>query len=100
MQGSAAGAVQAATLHVYGAHSALLWHTSRGFPLSADAQPLQLPPRFPALPAAGTLGFEPLTLHRLDMNTTGVVLFAKKRDIVDGVHAQFRCGWRREGQAS
>ena len=32
------------------------------------------------------------------MNTTGVVLFAKKRDIVDGVHAQFRCagGW---GQA-
>ncbi|PRW45465.1 pseudouridine synthase [Chlorella sorokiniana] len=38
----------------------------------------------------GTLGFEPLTLHRLDMNTTGVLLFAKKRDIVDGVHAQFR----------
>lgn len=38
------------------------------------------------------MGFEPLTLHRLDMNTTGVVLFAKKKDIVDRVHAQFRCG--------
>ncbi|KAL4424411.1 hypothetical protein ABPG77_005654 [Micractinium sp. CCAP 211/92] len=38
----------------------------------------------------GTMGFEPLTLHRLDMNTTGVVLFAKKKDIVDRVHAQFR----------
>lgn len=38
----------------------------------------------------GTLGFEPLTIHRLDMNTSGVVLFAKKRDIVPHLHAQFR----------
>lgn len=28
---------------------------------------------------------------------TQVVLFAKKRDIVDGVHAQFRCVWRGSG---
>ncbi|GAB4821277.1 hypothetical protein N2152v2_008323 [Parachlorella kessleri] len=38
----------------------------------------------------GTLGFEPLTLHRLDMYTSGVVLFAKTRDVVPGLHAQFR----------
>ncbi|KAL4544365.1 hypothetical protein Ndes2437B_g02138 [Nannochloris sp. 'desiccata'] len=31
-------------------------------------------------------GLEPAVLHRLDMNTTGVVLFAKKRDIVPAVH--------------
>ncbi|KAL4539184.1 hypothetical protein Ndes2437A_g02156 [Nannochloris sp. 'desiccata'] len=35
-------------------------------------------------------GLEPAVLHRLDMNTTGVVLFAKKRDIVPAVHLQFR----------
>jgi 23S rRNA pseudouridine1911/1915/1917 synthase len=35
-------------------------------------------------------GLEPAVLHRLDMNTTGVVLFAKTRDIVPAVHLQFR----------
>lgn len=29
-------------------------------------------------------------LHRLDMNTSGVVLFAKTRGVVPGLHAQFR----------
>ena len=48
------------------------------------------PPLLCVCCAAGRLGFEPLTLHRLDMNTTGAVLFAKQRDIVDGVHSQFR----------
>ena len=38
----------------------------------------------------GARGLEPGVLHRLDMNTTGVVLFAKKRDVVPAVHAQFR----------
>lgn len=35
-------------------------------------------------------GGEPLTLHRLDMNTSGVLLFAKKPAVVPGVHRQFR----------
>lgn len=38
----------------------------------------------------GRLGFEPLTLHRLDQWTSGVLLFAKTRDTVAAVHAQFR----------
>ena len=38
----------------------------------------------------GNRGLEPAVLHRLDMNTTGVVLFAKTRDIVPAVHLQFR----------
>jgi 23S rRNA-/tRNA-specific pseudouridylate synthase len=38
----------------------------------------------------GTCGFEPRVLHRLDMNTTGVILFAKNRDVVPHVHMQFR----------
>lgn len=82
------------------------WHarpSPRACPAAArDAptgnQPSGRPGRFqpepsasPNLGGAGTMGFEPLTLHRLDMNTTGVVLFAKKKDIVDKVHAQFRC---------
>lgn len=35
-------------------------------------------------------GSEPAVIHRLDMNTTGVLLFAKSRDIVPAMHAQFR----------
>lgn len=35
-------------------------------------------------------GLEPAVLHRLDMNTTGVLLFAKSRDVVPALHAQFR----------
>lgn len=38
----------------------------------------------------GTRGLEPLVIHRLDMNTTGVVLFAKRREVVPALHAQFR----------
>ena len=38
----------------------------------------------------GARGLEPGVLHRLDMNTTGVVLFAKARDVVPAVHLQFR----------
>lgn len=38
----------------------------------------------------GTCGFTPLVVHRLDMNTTGVVLFAKTRVAVAALHAQFR----------
>lgn len=35
-------------------------------------------------------GAEPLVCHRLDMNTSGVVLFAKTRRVVADVHKQFR----------
>ncbi len=38
----------------------------------------------------GSLGLEPLTLHRLDMDTTGVLLFAKQREVVPFMHLQFR----------
>lgn len=38
----------------------------------------------------GTRGYNPLVLHRLDMNTTGVVLFSKKADIVPAIHKEFR----------
>lgn len=69
-------------------------------PRSAST-PVQRAPSPPSLlrltPCAGTLGFEPLTLHRLDMNTSGVVLFAKTRDVVPGLHAQFRCAVLRPG---
>jgi hypothetical protein len=30
-------------------------------------------------------------LHRLDYNTSGLLLFAKRRDVVPGVAAAFRC---------
>jgi 23S rRNA pseudouridine1911/1915/1917 synthase len=36
------------------------------------------------------LGVEPAVVHRLDMNTTGVLLFAKSRDVVSELHRQFR----------
>jgi 23S rRNA-/tRNA-specific pseudouridylate synthase len=39
----------------------------------------------------GTRGFHPHVVHRLDMNTTGVVLFAKQRGVVAALHEQFRC---------
>lgn len=38
----------------------------------------------------GRLGFEPRTLHRLDQWTSGVLLFAKTRDVVADIHTQFR----------
>ena len=38
----------------------------------------------------GRMGFEPAVLHRLDMDTSGVILFARARDIVPAVHAAFR----------
>ena len=39
-------------------------------------------------------------LHRLDMNTSGVVLFAKTRDVVPGLHAQFRWAGRARGSVA
>ena len=38
----------------------------------------------------GARGLEPAVMHRLDMNTTGVVLFGKKRDVVPAIHKEFR----------
>ena len=35
-------------------------------------------------------GREPLVVHRLDMDTSGLLLFAKTKAAVVGVHAQFR----------
>lgn len=36
------------------------------------------------------LGRDPHTLHRLDMNTSGVVLLAKHPSVVPHIHKQFR----------
>jgi 23S rRNA pseudouridine1911/1915/1917 synthase len=36
------------------------------------------------------LGRPPHVLHRLDMNTSGVVLFGKRPGVVPHVHRQFR----------
>ncbi len=36
-------------------------------------------------------GCEPFVLHRLDLHTSGLLLFAKRGDVVPGVHKQFRC---------
>ncbi len=38
----------------------------------------------------GHLGRPPFTLHRLDMDTSGVLLFAKTKRVVEQVAAQFR----------
>lgn len=38
----------------------------------------------------GHLGREPFVLHRLDMNTTGVLMMAKSSKIAAEVHKQFR----------
>ena len=38
----------------------------------------------------GYLGTEPYGVHRLDMNTTGVVVFAKDAQSAESVNAQFR----------
>ena len=35
---------------------------------------------------------KPYVLHRLDYNTSGLLLFAKRRDVVPGVAAAFRWG--------
>lgn len=40
----------------------------------------------------GYLGYAPCLLHRLDMHTTGVVVFAKKKDVCAPIMAQFRNG--------
>lgn len=40
--------------------------------------------------ALGYLGYQPHVLHRLDMDTSGVLLFAKKPEVVAAVHKQFR----------
>jgi hypothetical protein len=34
---------------------------------------------------------KPYVLHRLDYNTSGLLLFAKRREVVPGVAAAFRC---------
>ena len=36
-------------------------------------------------------GKPPLVLHRLDMDTSGLLLMAKRAEVVPGVHKQFRC---------
>lgn len=38
----------------------------------------------------GNMGIEPLVVHRLDMNTTGVVIFAKSSKVASLLHKQFR----------
>jgi len=38
----------------------------------------------------GARGVEPHVIHRLDMNTSGVLLFAKSKEAVRVLHAQFR----------
>ncbi|KAI8101555.1 hypothetical protein M9435_001659 [Picochlorum sp. BPE23] len=38
----------------------------------------------------GNMGIEPLVVHRLDMNTTGVVIFAKSSKAASLLHKQFR----------
>ncbi|EFJ48245.1 hypothetical protein VOLCADRAFT_90941 [Volvox carteri f. nagariensis] len=46
-----------------------------------------------AAPASGrTVPYqlEPYVLHRLDMNTSGLLLFAKRPEVVAGMHRQFR----------
>lgn len=92
----------------------LLRSAMRAVPLPADPEPIDViyedadfiavnkPPRLITAPKhryvggslvnriIGSRGLEPAVLHRLDMNTTGVVLFAKARDVVPAVHAQFR----------
>jgi hypothetical protein len=39
----------------------------------------------------GLTGKPPYVLHRLDMDTSGVLLFAKVPQVVSAVHMQFRC---------
>jgi 23S rRNA-/tRNA-specific pseudouridylate synthase len=34
---------------------------------------------------------KPYVMHRLDFNTSGLLLFGKQREVVPGVAAQFRC---------
>jgi hypothetical protein len=42
-------------------------------------------------------GQPPYVLHRLDQWTSGLLLFAKRVEVVAGVHAQFRCVCGRRG---
>jgi len=92
----------------------LLKNAMKAVPLAADFDPIEIlyedeyivalnkPPHLITAPkhrftggslvnrVIGNLGLEPLVIHRLDMNTTGVVLFAKKRPTASELHAQFR----------
>lgn len=38
----------------------------------------------------GHIGWPPYAIHRLDMNTSGVLLFVKRRELVPDIHRQFR----------
>ncbi|GLI61121.1 hypothetical protein VaNZ11_003394 [Volvox africanus] len=40
--------------------------------------------------SAAPYQLEPYVLHRLDMNTSGLLLFAKRQEVVAGMHRQFR----------
>lgn len=45
-------------------------------------------------------GTAPYVLHRLDMDTSGLLLFAKQQHVVPGVHQQFRWGAGGQGVTS
>ena len=48
---------------------------------------MQTPEPLPLTHPPGTV---PFPLHRLDMDTTGVVVFGKRAAVVPAIHAQFR----------
>lgn len=94
--------------------SNLMARAPRSIKLVADPEPLQVvwedahflavlkPPGLRSAPVhrflggsalnrmIGYLGYEPHLLHRLDMNTSGVLLAAKDRATASAAHAQFR----------
>ncbi|BDA45557.1 Ribosomal large subunit pseudouridine synthase D [Coccomyxa sp. Obi] len=102
-------------MHLPEARIKLMLHRAlRAIPLVADAEPITViyedddllavskPPFLVTAPkhrwqggslvnrVLNYLGKPPHPLHRLDMNTSGVVLFAKTPDIVAAMHEQFR----------
>lgn len=92
----------------------LLRSAMRAVPLAADQDPIDVlyedddllavnkPPGVISAPkhrytggsmvnrVIGARGVEPHVIHRLDMNTSGVLLFAKSKEVVRVLHAQFR----------
>lgn len=94
--------------------SRLLKDAMKAVPLAADFEPIEIiyedewifalnkPPNLITAPkhrytggslvnrVIGNLKMEPFVIHRLDMNTTGVVLFAKERGVASKLHAMFR----------
>ncbi|GAX77191.1 hypothetical protein CEUSTIGMA_g4637.t1 [Chlamydomonas eustigma] len=92
----------------------LLHRAMREYPMPADPEPVEVlyeddhllavnkPTRLNSAPAhrykggsmvnrvIGHLGHPPYTIHRLDMDTSGIMLFAKSREAVEPVAVQFR----------